>query len=287
MRSPTIDVCVLVHQPTSEILALVESVQPQLGSSDGVSVLLNGTDAAVPESVRGQASVFYQETNLGCPGGRNRIVQLTAGEVIVFLDDDSLLLDGSIEVIRQAFQDESVGAVSFAQAYTPALDRGRHRGPVGVEVGSFSGGAVAVRRGAFEDVGGYPSDFFLFREETVLALRLMESGWRIISRPDAVMLHAEIGSSQVARSQSNLYLRNELRSAYRCYPFPYWPTLPIARICRRLPALLRNGSLISGGWFARGGLGIRRPVSRSVMRKHLDSGVIEWTERSEYDASIR
>ncbi len=52
------------------------------------------------------------------------------------------------------------------------------------------GAAMAVRKAAFDDVGGFDRDYFLYYEEVDLCLRLDRAGWEIHFTPDAAVTHA-------------------------------------------------------------------------------------------------
>lgn len=58
-----------------------------------------------------------------------------------------------------------------------------------------SGSFMLCRRAALEAVGGLDESFFLYCEETDLALRLRAAGWRIVHLPGATVVHHEKGSS--------------------------------------------------------------------------------------------
>lgn len=58
------------------------------------------------------------------------------------------------------------------------------------EVDEVSGAAFAVRREAFEQVGGMDDSFFLFFEDLDLCRRIKAAGWRIVYLPDAKVKHA-------------------------------------------------------------------------------------------------
>jgi hypothetical protein len=56
-------------------------------------------------------------------------------------------------------------------------------------VEAVKGAALLARRSAFEDVGGFDERFFLYAEESDLAARLHERGWRVLFEPSARVVH--------------------------------------------------------------------------------------------------
>ena len=79
---------------------------------------------------------------------------------------------------------------------------GRDRGwlaPVGSEfpraVFGFHGGACALRVAAVEPLGGFDESYFMYYEDTDLAMRLRRAGWAIEYVPEAISVHAHATSS--------------------------------------------------------------------------------------------
>ncbi len=62
------------------------------------------------------------------------------------------------------------------------------------DVDWVSGCCVALRREAFDDVGGFDPAYFMFVEDVDLCFRLKEAGWRVRFAPVAEVVHAIGGS---------------------------------------------------------------------------------------------
>jgi N-acetylglucosaminyl-diphospho-decaprenol L-rhamnosyltransferase len=83
------------------------------------------------------------------------------------------------------------------------------------------GAAIAVRRSAYDAVGGFDSSYFLYSEETDLCRRLLNRGWRTFSCGNAPATH--IGGSSTAEKKygrmmgasRGLYLRRHWSRARR------------------------------------------------------------------------
>jgi N-acetylglucosaminyl-diphospho-decaprenol L-rhamnosyltransferase len=74
------------------------------------------------------------------------------------------------------------------------------------------GAVLLARRSAFEEVGGFDSDFFMFNEEVDLCYRLTQAGWRIVFCPGAEFTH--VGGASTKPVWSSMY-REQLRSHLR------------------------------------------------------------------------
>ena len=254
-----------------ELRALLDSVADQHG--DPIEIVVVGNGAALPdlpETVRG----IELPENLGIPGGRNVGIEAFGPggrdvDVLLFLDDDGHLPDpGTAELVREAFAaDQRLGIVSFriADPVTGVTQR-RHvprlraSDPLrSSRVTTFLGGANAVRTRVFQEVGGLPADFFYAHEETDLAWRALDAGWRIEYRADLVLHHPTTAPSRHA-VYHRMVARNRVWLARRNLPLPLiplyllvWLLLTVART--RSPAAL-------GAWFRGFVEGWRTPCGR-------------------------
>jgi GT2 family glycosyltransferase len=57
------------------------------------------------------------------------------------------------------------------------------------EVGSISGCSFAIRKDAFEKIGGFDSDFFLYLEDTDISWRARLAGYKIVFVPTSIIYH--------------------------------------------------------------------------------------------------
>lgn len=222
-------------------------------------------------------------SNLGIPGGRNEGVAASTGDVILFLDDDgyypSLELGRHLEDAFAA--DPSLGIVSF-RVEDPEGGPGQRRHVPRLRAGdparssdvtTFLGGACAMRRTAFDAAGGLPAEFFYAHEETDLAWRAMDAGFRIVYDATAVMCHPAVLPTRHAMFY-RYNARNRVWLAKRNLPWPLaltyigvWVSMTILR--ERSPKALRPWFKgFAEGW--RTPSGERRPMKwRTAWRMTL------------------
>jgi N-acetylglucosaminyl-diphospho-decaprenol L-rhamnosyltransferase len=81
------------------------------------------------------------------------------------------------------------------------------------EVDWVSGACMLVRRDAFEQVGRFDEDFFLYAEELDLMTRLRDAGWRVLYTPELEILH----EGAVSTGRSARMHRMHSASIYRYY----------------------------------------------------------------------
>ncbi|WP_435593643.1 glycosyltransferase family 2 protein [Nocardia sp. bgisy118] len=82
------------------------------------------------------------------------------------------------------------------------------------DVDWISGCCMLFRRSAFEAVGGYDERYFMYFEETKIALDLHRAGYRVVLDPTVEIRHREGGSTRHAPFRK---VRNHHRSALRFY----------------------------------------------------------------------
>ncbi len=74
------------------------------------------------------------------------------------------------------------------------------------------GAVLLVRRSAFDEVGGFDPDFFMFNEEVDLCYRLTHTGWRVRFCPTGEFVH--VGGASTSKVWDSMY-REQLRSHLR------------------------------------------------------------------------
>jgi GT2 family glycosyltransferase len=245
-----------------------------------VEIVLVGNGADVPGTWPENVKVVRLPENVGIPAGRNRGVEASTGELIVFLDDDGYYDSGDLGArLRDRFlADPKLGIVSFRvrdpeggpgeRRHVPRLRAGD---PLrSSEVTTFLGGACAVRRAVFEAAGGLPEDFFYAHEESDLAWQALNAGYHIVYDADCVMFHPAVAPTRHAMFY-RLNARNRVWLARRNLPWPValayltvWVAVTVARE-RKLASLRPWFGGFREGW--RKPAGPRRPISwRTVWR---------------------
>ena len=259
-----------------ELAEAVRSIVCQLapGTDRPVLIVGNGAEVAtevLPEDVAARVDVTTFGDNLGIPGGRDAGLRRSSWEVVAFLDDDAHLERGAVAAITGAFRDDALlGAAALRITDEEGISNPRHvprpggrDAGRGGDVATFLGGASAIRRSAYDDVGGYFTDLFYGHEEVELSWRLTDRGWRIRYLADAVVFHPR---TEISRHETGWELtgRNRVLIARRTLPWPVacvhvgsWLLLGVWRAPDR-----SNRRAYLRGWWA----GWRRPVQRAPIR---------------------
>jgi len=154
-----------------------------------------------------------QEENQGFVGSVNTGAQVARGQVLVFLNNDTLLTPGWLEALLEALSEEKVGAVGAKLIYpdgrlqeaggivfrdASGWNYGHLQDPAAPEynfrreVDYCSGACLAVRRALFEELGGFDKLFSpAYYEDADLCFRLRQRGYRVLYQPRAEVFHLE------------------------------------------------------------------------------------------------
>jgi len=192
--SPTISLCVLVHDRPEELRDALASAAKEPWHE--IVVLDMASDPSI-KPVPG-TTWLRSDANVGVTAGRNRLVEAATADVLVFLDDDAIFLTPPCAHLAEAFGDDPrLGAVAF-RVHRPGSDvslehpfRGAAAdGPESArDCAYFVGCGYAVRRRAHLDSGGYDDRFFYSTEEIDLSFRLLRNGWRLRYEPAIEIEH--------------------------------------------------------------------------------------------------
>ena len=267
----------------AEVNRAIDSVLAQRGPQVELVVVGNGTEVTgLPAGVK---TVSLPE-NVGVAAGRNAGVEVCRGDVVLFLDDDGWYPDTGLAAhIAAAFAADPALAVLSMQVvdpdggpgarwHVPRLRAGNpERSSV---VTTFLGGAAAIRRSAYTEAGGLPDMFFYAHEETDLAWRLLDRGYRLEYDATVRMCHHTLPNARydTFRHRDG---RNRVLLARRNLPWPLaaiyladWMALTIAREHGRPKSLRPWFTGFAEGW--RADPGRRRPISLGTAWRMTQAG---------------
>lgn len=136
--------------------------------------------------------------NLGVAGGRNQGIELSTGEFVMFLDNDTEVYEGWIHHVLNEFQDPSIGVVGKNGTNTRSLDPMEFTFAPRVDgraiCDTVPGFCFTFRRKLIELVGKQWEDFpfpKFWHEDLEFCARVRASGYRVVTNEKIPIIHHE------------------------------------------------------------------------------------------------
>ncbi len=188
-----------------------------------------------------QVRLIRNKQNRGFAGGCNVGLQAARGNILVLLNQDTVVQSGWLRALAEALRRPDVGVAGCKILYADGRtiqhaggwiewplglthhygrgeeDTGQWNAPRPVEY--VTGAALAFRRDVLERVGPLDEGFWPgYFEDTDFCLRVRQAGYDVWYVPDAVVLHAETTSLVDRESLRLAYQRGRLRLVLKHLP---------------------------------------------------------------------
>jgi GT2 family glycosyltransferase len=156
------------------------------------------------------ATVVSTGDNLGFAGGCNLGARAASGEVLVFLNPDTVIGEGAISSLARVLEDETIGVamprlrllgdpdtlnstgcaihisgLAWSAGYGLPVSSVEQRR----EIPYANGSALAIRRALFENVGGFADHYFIYHEDLELCWKVRMVGLPVVLVPEADVFH--------------------------------------------------------------------------------------------------
>ena len=219
-RNPEAPLVSIVIPVFNQIQVTLECLRAVLGAAEDPAALelIVVDDASTEpgvERLRSHPGITYQRNpeNVGFVGSCNTGAGLARGRFLVFLNSDTLVTPGWLEPLLTKLDEPGVGLVGarlqypdgrlqeagglvFADGSGWNYGRGGHPGDPRYlsrrDVHYCSGAALALTRERFLGLGGFDPLFAPgYYEDTDLAMRVRDSGARVVYEPESVVVHME------------------------------------------------------------------------------------------------
>jgi GT2 family glycosyltransferase len=255
------DILILSLDRSAETEAAIRSALAQDGVGRHLIVFDQGSS---PEALARLAALIAGRTdallasagqNLGVAEGRNRAAGLGHGRVLIALDNDAVfagagtaaqavaLLDAEPRLAALGFRimnTDGSGEDDASWGYPEGL---RGRAAERFACATFVGAGHAIRRAAWDAVGGYDGSLFFTWEEFDFALRAIDRGWQLLHAGDIAVHHKLASESRVGWTGQRwfFFVRNRLYIARK------WRIGRAALLARALAYGLKSVRLGLGG----------------------------------------
>lgn len=240
---------IVVNRNTADLLVrcLDHIFQSDLDANPVVVVVDNGSsDDSVSRVKERYPTVFVIEAgrNLGFAAANNRAIQQIKGDFLLLVNTDALLekscarslldfveadsrvgmagpqllnADGSPQTSYEAAPTLATETLnrSLLKRLFPSRFPGKSRRPSEPEeVETLIGAVMMIRRDALDKLGGFDEDYFFFMEETDLAVRMRQAGWKVVHDPRARAVHLQGATAKAYQASARIEF---YRSRYRFF----------------------------------------------------------------------
>lgn len=229
---------IIVNYNTKQLtLDCLKSIYEYTANVEFEVILID--NASVDDSVEEIRNIFpfvkviESNKNLGFGKANNLGAEHALGEMLLFLNSDTILINNSVKILYDfLIQNPDAGvcggnlvdininpATSFSVSkpsvcsdidyfffniFSKLIYKNIYYNysskPMKI-YGSISGADYMVRKEVFDDVGGFDKDFFMYYEETELSYRIIKKGYNIYNVPSVKIIHLE-GASEVVKEKS-------------------------------------------------------------------------------------
>jgi len=229
MVAPTVSILFVTYNSAGVIAAAIQSLPA------GIRVLVvdNASDDDTLAVCGGKdVEIIALDENVGYGAAANIGVMRTDTDYVFLLNPDILLQDGCVDVLLEAAEaHRSVGLFGPSQfrhndgviidhdkptsLLVPVERTGTKLAANVQEVDFLLGSAYFIRREAFDAIGGFDEELFLFYEDDDFCRRLRDAGWSRALVGNAFCQHAVGQSSPV--TPDLVYAKNWHIAWSECY----------------------------------------------------------------------
>jgi GT2 family glycosyltransferase len=269
----TLSVAITSYETWEPALRCVRAVLEREPAIGGIVLVDDHSRTPCPATeLDARVHLVIHPANLGGGPALSRAIAEARTDIVVVFDSDAYPLSAFADSLRRQFAaDPALGAVGFRTVDRHGRDTGmpeaepdastlvlgqrlhalyRRLRPARRRQFCLYTPALAIRRQAFEQVGGLDDQRFDFLDlDTDLSMRFNRAGWRLAWCPELVAFHEGGGSPQATHQRVLRHYRNRwllLRKHDRIEHPALVRRLVLARLALELAGLATIGRLVFG-----------------------------------------
>ncbi len=272
----------IVNRNTRDLLrACIQGILMQAPCD--LVIVDNASSDGSAEMVRAEfpnATLIHNAKNLGYGAGANQAMAACAAEYMLLLNSDTRVPRGAPQLLSDFLDRNARVAIACPRLMNPdgTLQRSCFPFPTPLDVfldltniarlmrfvpvlqGRYlrtwnhmqarpvpwaCGAALAIRRKAFEAVGGFDESFFMYYEEVDLCYRLAQAGWQVHFTPETEITHMGGTSTRQHHSDMAVQFFSGLVQFYRKrYSRLQLMELAVILECAALARMIRDWILL-------------------------------------------
>lgn len=237
---------VYVNYKTTQLI--IDSIQSVKEKTKGLTYEIIVVDNNSEDTSLNEIKTLYPEViliqandNLGFGRANNIGIDIAKGDCLFFLNPDTLLMNNAIKILYDylignkevavcggnLYHADNTPAISFSAVfpsflqeflsifYLPITPFSKSKSKQfnytdsPLEVAAISGADLLVKKEVLEKSGGFDSAFFMNFEETDLCYRIKKCNYKIVSIPDAKIIHLEGKSDYASVSRLTFFFQGQ------------------------------------------------------------------------------
>jgi len=221
--------CVILHYgDENDTNRCLKSLQME----DDLDIVISDNDPlqsySLPPEFANNVNIIRTGGSAGFSEGNNMAVKSFLSDnhdYIFILNNDTIVQNGAIKLLKDCMEDESVGAVGPCMPFADVPDEiwacGGYINKRTLDIGGLQpkstkpyevqylpGAAILTRAELWKKIGGFSEKYFLAYEEAEYALELTRLGYKVVVQPKAIIVH-KVGMSSQRKPQ---YFYNSIRN---------------------------------------------------------------------------
>ena len=261
----------LTKNTINSVIEKTEDINYEIILVDNAST--DGSIEYFEEKYRNKIIFLKNKENLGFGKANNRGIEIANGKYIFLLNSDTLLINNAIRIFYEYMENNlNVGVcggnlydlnLKPAHSFLPELPYISLKTEIDIalnfpkkiifrmkkiredfnylnipkEVGYITGADMFIRKEVLEKSGNFDKDFFMYSEETELTYRIKKNNYKVMSVPEAKIIHLEGKSTKFKENKYHMFLESKYKYYYKTSSL---------RDCKKLYYILQLGYLLRG-----------------------------------------
>jgi GT2 family glycosyltransferase len=206
-----VSVVTVAYNSGKALLRMLDSLRTEKDVEQVIVVDNGGGGEEIDEAERRDGvDVIRPGLNLGFAAGCNLGARQATGDVLLFLNPDTVVREGAVAELARTVSDQNVagamarlllasdptalnsaGAAIHITGLGWSTGHGQSAGdPAGLREVTYANGSVlAMRRALFEELGRFTEQLFIYHEDLELGWRARMRGYRMVQNTAADVLH--------------------------------------------------------------------------------------------------
>lgn len=244
-----ISILIITYNRCNDLLELLVSLKAQANKDEVLEEILICNNAStesyqpvidyVEANPDLKATYIWSEVNLGVSKGRNKLIPMAKGNLLLSIDDDMAFINpGDLKQLASLFEDPffketNTGIITFRVIYYenkevqvtafPHKQYDKYSAYPRFHTYYFAGGAHIMKKELMDKTGLYPTDFHYGMEEYEISYRALNAGYTIGYDNRVTVMHKEspLGRPATYRKLQMQWI-NKSKVAWRYLPFRYF-----------------------------------------------------------------